>query len=110
MKAPLHPVSGSITREAETTASKTARNQLSAVRVGRKIYVSTATGKNQQRTGGVIHTFALNQDNTLTLVATHSITENNYGYSCLADLPGSGLALLYESGQGEITFRRIGIM
>lgn len=98
------------TREAETTASKTARNQLSAVRVGRKIFVSTATGKNQQRTGGVIHTFALNQDNTLTLVATHSITENSYGYSCLADLPGSGLALLYESGQGEITFRRIGIM
>ena len=96
-------------REVETAAIKTARNQLSAIRVGRKIYVSTATGTNQQRTGGVIHVFSLEEDNTLVLTASHPITEGSYGYSCLAPI-GEEFALLYESGQGEITFRRIGIM
>ena len=96
-------------REVETAAIKTARNQLSAIRVGQEIYASTATGKNQQRTGGVIHVFSLEEDNTLVLTASHPITEGSYGYSCLAPI-GEEFALLYESGQGEITFRRIGIM
>ena len=94
-------------REVETAAVKTARNQLSAIRVGRRIFVSTATGKHQQRTGGVIHVFTLDESNAMTLTATHPITDSSYSYSCLAPLPGNGLALLYESGPGKITFRRL---
>lgn len=94
-------------REVETAAPKTARNQLSAIRVGQKLYVSTATGKNQQRTGGVIHMFSLEEDNTLTLRDTHTITDGSYSYSCLAAYAAE-IALLYESGPGEITFRRLG--
>jgi len=94
-------------REVATTAPKTARNQLSALRVGKKIYVSTATGKHQQRTGGVIHVFSLESGNTMTLVDTHPITAGSYGYSCLAKR-SDGLVLLYEAGPGEIRFLRIG--
>ena len=57
----------------------------------------------------MIHVFSLEEDNTLALTSSHPITEGSYGYSCLAPL-GEEFALLYESGQGEITFRRIGIM
>jgi len=75
--------------------------------VGKKIYVSTATGKHQQRTGGVIHVFSLESGNTMTLVDTHPITAGSYGYSCLAKR-SDGLVLLYEAGPGEIRFLRIG--
>lgn len=94
-------------REVETAAPKTAWNQLSAIRMGRKLYVSTATGKNRQRTGGVIHVFSLEDDNTLTLMDTHPIAKGSYSYSCLASLEG-GLSLLYESGPGKITFLNMG--
>ena len=93
-------------REVETAAPKTARNQLSAIRVGNRIYVSTATGINQQRTGGVIHVFSLDLNNAMTLLHTHSITDGSYGYSCLTATEKE-LALLYESGPGQISFCRL---
>ena len=91
-------------REVETAAVKTARNQLSAIRVGQKIFVSTATGKNQQRSGGVIHVFTLDEGNTMALQKTIPVEEGPYSYSCLADRGREGLALLYESGPGQIRF------
>lgn len=94
-------------REVETTAPKTARNQLSAIRAGDRIYISTATGRNMERTGGVIHVFSLEEDNTMTLTHTHSITGGSYSYSCLTSVDDA-LALLFESGPGEIRFLRIG--
>ena len=93
-------------REVETTAPKTARNQLSAIRAGDRIYISTATGRNMERTGGVIHIFSLGEDNTMTLTHTCSITGGSYSYSCLASV-NDALALLFESGPGEIRFLRI---
>ena len=91
-------------REMETTAVKTARNQLSAIRVGQNIFVSTATGQDQQRTGGVIHVFSLAESNAMTLQKTICVEEGSYSYSCLADRGAEGLALLYESGPGRIRF------
>ena len=94
-------------REVETAAPKTARNQLSAIRVGSRIYVSTATGKNQQRTGGVIHVFSLEEAGTMMLLHTYSITDGSYSYSCLTAPAAGELALLYESGPGQISFCRL---
>lgn len=92
-------------REVETPARKTARNQLSAFRMGDRIYVSTATGRDRVREDGVIHVFSLEENNAMTLCGTLSVTPGSYSYSCLAPL-GEELALLYESGTGEITFSR----
>lgn len=92
-------------REAETPARKTARNQLSAIRMGNRIYVSTATGRDRVREDGVIHVFSLEENNAMTRCGTLAVTPGSYSYSSLAPL-GEELALLYESGPGEITFSR----
>ena len=95
--------------EVETSARKTARNQLSAIRVGERIFVSTATGRNMERTDGVIHVFSLEENNTMTLRETYPVAPGSYSYSSLAPF-GAELALLYEYGPGGISFLRIGII
>ncbi|MBQ3487256.1 MAG: exo-alpha-sialidase, partial [Clostridia bacterium] len=93
-------------REAETAAPKTARNQLSAVRVEDRIFLSTATGKDMTRSGGVIHVFRLTAE-AMILEKTIPITEGFYAYSAIAALPDGGLGLLYESGGSRIRYIRV---
>lgn len=91
--------------EQETSAPKTAANQLSAVRRGERIFVSTATGTDRRREKGVVHVFRLGEE--MTLEKTVPITEGFYAYSSLAPMRDGRLALLYESAPAELTFQII---
>jgi len=91
--------------EQETSAPKTAANQLSAVRRGERIFVSTATGTDRRREKGAVHVFRLGEE--MTLEKTLPITEGFYAYSSLAPMKDGRLALLYESAPAELTFQII---
>lgn len=93
--------------EVETAAPKTARNQLSALRIGDRIFVSTATGREGCREKGVIHTFRLREDGTMDFISSRPITEGFYAYSSLAPMKDGALALLCESAWGEIRFTKV---
>ena len=89
--------------EQRTDAPKTARNQLSAVRVGDRIFVSAATGKDMRREKGVVHVFRL-EEVGMTLEQTVPITDGHYAYSAIAALPEGRLGLLYECAGSEIRY------
>ena len=89
--------------EQVTDAPKTARNQLSAVRVGERIFLSTATGKDMRREKGVVHVFRL-EEVGMTLEQTVPITDGHYAYSAIAALPEGRLGLLYECAGSEIRY------
>ena len=91
--------------EQVTEAPKTARNQLSAARVGEKIFLSTATGRDMAREKGAVHVFRLGEE--MTLEKTVPVTEGFYAYSSLAPRSDGRLALLYESAPAELTFQII---
>ena len=91
--------------EQETSAPKTAANQLSAVRRGERIFVSTATGTDRRREKGAVHVFRLGEE--MTLEKTVPITEGFYAYSSLAPRSDGWLALLYESAPAELAFQII---
>lgn len=100
-----------------TTATKTTNNQLSAFKYSSTIngkpaiLVSTANSGSAERTTGVIHTFLLNDDNTMELAYTYSVNSSNaYAYSCLTELNDGSIGLLYEKGNnGGITYTNIPI-
>ena len=89
--------------EQVTDAPKTARDQLSAVRVGERIFLSTATGKDMRREKGVVHVFRL-EEVGMTLEQTVPITDGHYAYSAIAALPEGRLGLLYECAGSEIRY------
>ena len=91
--------------EQETSAPKTAANQLSAVRRGERIFVSAATGTDRRREKGAVHVFRLGEE--MTLEKTLPITEGFFAYSSLAPMQDGRLALLYESAPAELTFQII---
>ena len=92
--------------EMETAAPKTAANQLSAVRIGERIFVSTATGTDRRREKGVIHVFRLAGDK-MEPEKTVPIWDGFYAYSSLAPMKDGRLALLYESAPAEISFTAV---
>lgn len=100
-----------------TTATKTTNNQLSAIKYSSTIngkpaiLVSTANSGSDTRSTGVIHTFLLNDDNTMELAYTYSVNSSNaYAYSCLTELNDGSIGLLYEKGNnGGITYTNIPI-
>ena len=99
--------------EVKTNATKTANCQMSSVLCretydGRQwIFVSTPTGKDRARKDGVIHAFALESDGSMTLVASRPVNQGTFAYSCLTQLKDGTLAIIYESGAGEIIFERV---
>lgn len=92
--------------EAETDAPKTAANQLSALRVGERIFVSAATGPDRRREKGAVHVFRL-AGNKMELEKTVPIWDGFYAYSSLAPMKDGRLALLYESAPAEISFTAV---
>ena len=89
--------------EQVTAAPKTARNQLSAVRAGDRIFLSTATGKDMRREKGAVHVFRLGKSG-MTLERTVPITDGHYAYSAITTLTGGRLGLLYECAGSEIRY------
>ena len=94
----------------DTGVTKTSNNQLSAIRYSEyidgkpAILVSTATGAGGSRTNGKIYTFLLNDDNTLTLAYTYSVTGGSYSYSSLTEQADGSIGLLYENGGGSALY------
>ena len=87
-----------------TGAIKTFNNQLSAIKYSKTIdgktaiLVSTAATGTGTRSNGKIYTFTLNEDNTMDLAYTYSVTEGSYSYSSLTELKDGSIGLLYEAG------------
>lgn len=90
--------------------SKTIENQLSAIRYSKKhgekdvLILSMANGGEKKRKNGVIYTFTVEKDGTMTLLNTYHVTPGGFSYSCLAERSDGDLALLYESEHMEITY------
>lgn len=99
--------------EVDTGISKTACNQLSAIRyslpVNRKdvILLSTADGDGRSRSNGTIYLLTLEDDNAVSLVNSRHITIGYYAYSCLTEMADGDLALLYECGDASIAYQPI---
>ena len=99
--------------EVDAGISKTACNQLSAIRyslpVNGKdvILLSTADGGGRSRSNGVVYLLALESDNTMSLLASYHVAIGYYAYSCLTELADGNLALLYESADAEIAYQTI---
>lgn len=93
-----------------TGVTKTYNNQLSAIRYSEfidgktAILVSTATGAAGSRTNGKIYTFLLNEDNTMTLAYTYSVTGGSYSYSSLTEQADGSIGLLYENAGGSALY------
>ena len=102
--------------EVDTGISKTACNQLSAIRYSQlangkdTILLSTADGGGRSRSNGVIYLLALESNKSMSLLASHHVTIGYYAYSCLTELPDGNLALLYECGDATITCQKIPIV
>lgn len=85
-------------------ASKTSRNQLSAIRYsqlvnGKPVFMlSTANGGGTARTKGHIYTLSLEADKTMKVINTYKVPETDakYGYSSLTETADGNIALLYE--------------
>ena len=90
-----------------TGAIKTSNNQLSAIKYSKTIdgktaiLVSTAATGTGTRSNGKIYTFTLNEDNTMDLAYTYSVTEGSYSYSSLTELKDGSIGLLYEGNGVE---------
>ena len=101
--------------EIKTSATKTANCQLSALlykqTYGGKqwIFVSAPTGTNRKRIDGVVHGFTLEEDGSMTYVASRPVKEGSFAYSCLTELNDGHLAILYEGEAGEILFEKINV-
>ena len=83
-------------------ASKTANNQLSALKYsqtedGKPVYmVSTANGGGGSRTNGRIFVLTLEADKTMKVLHTYEVNNAKYGYSSLTETAEGSVALLYE--------------
>ena len=99
--------------EVDTGISKTACNQLSAIRyslpVNRKdvILLSTADGDGRSRSNGTIYLLTLEDDNAVSFANSRHITIGYYAYSCLTEMADGDLALLYECGDASIAYQPI---
>lgn len=91
----------------DTGVTKTYNNQLSAIRYSKDIdgkpaiMVSTAASGTGSRVQGRLYTFLLNDDNSMELAYTYAVTDGNYGYSSLTELPDGSIGLLYEAATIE---------
>ncbi len=100
--------------EVRTSAVKTANCQLNAIsysgRIDGKqvIFVSTATGKDRKRVDGHIYTFVVERDGSLVLINDYKVTEDAFSYSCMTELAGGNIGLIYESDfVGGMTYVKI---
>lgn len=99
----------------DTGVPKTWNNQLSAIRYSQlidgkpAILVSTAASGSNSRTNGKLYTFLLNEDKTMTLGYTFSVTEGKYAYSSLTELKDGSIGLLYENNDATILYENFPI-
>ena len=99
--------------EVDTGIPKTAHNQLSAIRYSHAVngkeavFLSTANGGGRSRSNGAIYLLIPEDDGSMTVVASHHVTDGHYAYSCQTELVDGNLGLLYECDDAEITYQTI---
>ncbi len=71
------------------------------------LMVACPAGK--KRTDGMIYTFLLEEDNTMTPVYEYAVNKGDYAYSCMDELKNGGIGLLYEAKPGTMEYVNISI-
>ena len=74
-----------------------------------KTAVMVACPSGKKRTNGMIYTFLLEDDNTMTPVYQYAVNKGDYAYSCMDELQDGTLGLLYEAKPGTMEYINVDV-
>ena len=92
---------------AESTCNVTAI--MYSKKIDNKPVIVVACPGGPERKHGKVFGFALEEDNSMTLIKTFDVpgSENGYCYSCIDELPDGSIALLWEPSHSEIQYMNV---